>query len=74
MPKEARIIHCAAQHGRICLWAIVDDSVAMEDRVFRIYGTGNVFDVDLPLAYTGSVQLDGGALVLHVFEEGARNG
>lgn len=68
MPHGARVVHLAVQDGQVCLWAIVDPSAPPEPRHFSVLGTG-----DRTLAedstYVGTVLLDGGFDVLHVFEE-----
>jgi hypothetical protein len=50
------------------LWALVDPEAPLEARTFRIYGTGH----DVPDFYglfVGTVQLYGGSLIFHVFED-----
>lgn len=54
---------------RPMLWALVDAHGSPEARTFRTVGTGRDLVEDVPLRYVGTYQLDGGALVFHVFEE-----
>lgn len=67
MPRGAEIISCQAQNEQLCLWARVHPQAKMDDRVFRIYGTGH----QLP-SYWGdhihlaTVQIR--SLVWHVYE------
>lgn len=69
MPKGAKILTVQAQDGQACLWALVNaDEGEMETRDFVIYGTGHYVS-PLPGVYIGTVQMAGGRLVWHVFEE-----
>jgi len=68
MPTLCKIITVQMQHGKPCLWAIVNE----HDRISRlrtidIFGTGNPMD-NQERAYIGTIQQAGGALVWHVFE------
>lgn len=65
MPDAAAILHAEMQHGRLCLWALVDDSHANEDRVFRVFGTGHDTAMD-KIAHVSTVQ--DGPFMWHVFE------
>lgn len=73
MPKGARILSVGVQTDTICLWAMVDDREG--ETVYRrilIVGTGNpVFEAE-DGKFIGTVQLYGGRLVFHVFEEETR--
>lgn len=73
LPKGAQIVHVAAQGVPALggedpwVWALVDPSAQMEERHFRLAGTGH----DLPddgLTHVGSFMLAHGALVFHLFE------
>ncbi len=68
MLKGAKVISVAEQGGILCLWAEVDVSEPMEERVFRIAGTGHNLGGDEG-RYIGSVVCSGGALVWHVYEQ-----
>lgn len=80
MPKEAKILTVQPQMSRrittdnsppdeyLQLWAIVDPTALMSDRQISIYGTGHTMPKD-PGRYISTVQLQGGSLVLHVFEQ-----
>lgn len=51
-------------------WALVDPlEHIQEGRTFYIFGTGHRIEDHLRLKYVGTVQLHGGSLVFHVFEE-----
>lgn len=71
MPPGAQILTCQEQSGMPVIWAVVDSSAPMtERRRFRIFGTGQAFDLNWPndSAYVGTFQVMEGALVFHVFE------
>jgi hypothetical protein len=75
MPVGAKILHLAVQGETPTLWALVEvddfldeESRVYESRRFRIFGTGHHISTWDNLAYVGSYQLGGGALVFHVFE------
>lgn len=68
MPKGAEILCAQVQgEGAICVWALVDPKVEKEERMIVIYGTGHPV-TDLHCKYIGTVQMDGGSLIWHVFE------
>jgi len=71
MPVTAHVIHADAQHGTPTLWAIHSDPAASEPRRFYIFGTGHQFERTIDghhLGHRGSVLLQNGGLVLHIFE------
>lgn len=70
MPKGARILTVQTQNETPCLWAMVNPTEArIEKRKIYTHGTGHpVADDPDTLAYLGTYQLRGGALVFHVFE------
>ncbi len=67
MPAGAVVLSAAAQNGDICIWALVDRDAERNDRKFTVHGTGWVLP-DEPGKFIGTVLLDDGALVFHVFE------
>jgi hypothetical protein len=71
MPVTARVVHVAAQHGVPTVWALHSEPAASEPRRFFIFGTGHTFDRMIDghdLEHRGSVLLQSGGLVLHIFE------
>lgn len=68
MPVGAEILSLQSQRDAICLWAIVDPDAPKQVCRFRVYGTGHPLP-DEPGVFIGTVQLHGGSLVFHVFEE-----
>jgi len=66
MPKESTILKVDVQKGVPCLWALVDDANAHDNRYFYLYPTGA--EIDFGKKYIGSFQMLGGDLVFHLFE------
>jgi hypothetical protein len=69
MPAGAKLLSVQAQNNQTCLWAEVDTTMPMRSRSFIQVGTGRPLPGQLTLDYIGTVQLDGGELVLHVYED-----
>lgn len=68
IPKGARILTVATQHGVPTFWALVEPQAELETRVFVAYGTGHTLPDD-PGEYIGTAHdVDGSGLVFHVFE------
>ena len=68
LPEGAEILTAQMQYDNLCLWAAVDTNVGkMVNRQIEIIGTGHPIEA-AQRDYIGTVQIHGGALVLHVFE------
>src|SRR3990172_6797121 len=52
-----------------CLWALVNPEAPKEIRQFRMAGTGHPNEHSEKLTYIGTFQMEGGALVFHLFEK-----
>lgn len=66
----AKLLHFGVdQYGDVTLWILIDDEQAVEERNFRIYGTGRpIPEEDLQsLGYIGTAMTPAG-LVWHLFE------
>lgn len=70
MSLAATILCVQTQQGNPCIWAMVngEPNHPKETRKFNIYGTGHPLPDDFTMPYIGTYQLEGGALVFHVFE------
>lgn len=70
IPAGAKILTVQAQRNEIQLWAEVDPDAPVVTRHIDILTTGEGIDDELQAKRThlGTVQLDGGDMVLHVFE------
>lgn len=68
MPQGATILTVQTQHGKPCLWALVDENRPRSIRTFVSVGTGHEFPKALAHHYyIGTFQIEG-TLVFHVFE------
>lgn len=67
MPAGSQVLTAQSQHGRPCLWAEVDPDLRTESRRFVVKTTGEAFN-PRGLTYVGTVQVEGGLIVLHVYE------
>jgi hypothetical protein len=66
-PIGSQILCVQEQHGAPCIWMLCDPEKERELRVIEIVGTGHELD-ERDRMYIGTVQLSGGALVFHAFE------
>lgn len=69
LPAGAEILSVQTQNGEPQLWAVCDTDAVREDRILRIFGTGQPLPPYTELNFIDTFQLQGGALVFHVFEE-----
>lgn len=68
MPEGAEFLSLQVQHGRPQMWFRVDDSRPVRRQVFGICGTGkDIPDRVAAAPFLGTFQMEGGALVIHVF-------
>jgi hypothetical protein len=70
MPEGAEPLCVQVQNGDPCMWARVTVGNPPTTHHFRIAGTGQDLGSNVG-KHIGSVQLYGGALVFHVFADGA---
>ena len=69
IPKGTMILHVREQHGRPCIWALVETECELETRTFALTGTGTFIDFDTAKAvYLGTAFMDNGDFVFHIFE------
>lgn len=68
MPIGSEILCVQTQNGKPCIWAMVDPEKQKEFRNLEIFGTGHTINDKIDRIYIGTYQLNGGALVFHVFE------
>lgn len=67
LPVGAEILSVQVQFSTVQLWALVDTSQPKEKREIEIYGTGHPMH-DAERKFIGTVQLEEGRFVFHVFE------
>lgn len=65
--EDSQLLSVQIQGGKLCVWAMIDDSSPVGMVRFHIYGTGNVIPDDFKAPYLGTVQQNG--YVWHVFYE-----
>lgn len=69
IPQGYQILNVQEQGNILSLWALQDTEQPLIDVHFRLYVTGGEIDEPLEqLAYIGTVQLDEGSFVAHLFE------
>lgn len=69
LPLGARVLTAQVQHETICLWAeVADPEGKKERRTFNVVGTGHPIPNN-PGVYIGTVQMQEGRFVWHVYEE-----
>jgi hypothetical protein len=72
LPFDATVLSVQVQHARVVLWVEVATEDADSDkrftRAFQLRPTGIPYDTEPGEAFVGTVQLEGSALVYHVFE------
>lgn len=69
MPTRAEVLCVQLQRGEPCVWYRTPVEEKSYLRAFHTYGTGHPLPTNVALRYVGTYQLEGGALVFHVFEE-----
>ena len=68
VPEGAEILSVQTQNNVPCIWMLINPKETMFDiRTFFMVGTGNCFNQEGK--YVGTVQLDGGSSVMHIFEK-----
>lgn len=69
LPRGATLLHVDEQRGTPQLWAMVVPGRDKEKRTFVLLGTGHTSPHSPDsLKHIGTFQLEGGALVFHLFE------
>lgn len=68
IPEGARLLSVANQNDGIVLWALVDPRLPKAACIIRVYGTGHDV-IDDPGDFIGTVMLQGGKYVFHVFKD-----
>lgn len=76
MPEGAEILHVRVQGAceDVYVWALIDLKAPMSFRRFEVYGTGHpvkdIAEHSGGRKYIGTVMLQGGSLVYHIFDLG----
>lgn len=64
MPIGAELLKVDMQHGSVCIWVKVDDSLEKEKRTFKIYGTGHLIDVNRKTHSITTIICEGDTIVI----------
>jgi hypothetical protein len=70
MPAGARLLDVQTQAGEPQIWAICNPAATPVSRSFSLRGTGHDANGAEGAHYVGTFQLQGGALVFHLFDHG----
>lgn len=68
LPQGAKILCVQTQHNKVYIWALVDEAATPVPRKIQGCVTGHTLPNGVG-NYIGTVQLDGGEFVFHVFED-----
>lgn len=68
MPQGAEVLCVQMQGAQPCIWARVNTEAVPKPRDFQIFGTGHDASDTEGSRYVGTFQLNGGALVFHLYE------
>lgn len=72
MPGAARVLSAQTQRDGCFLWAVVEPDAPQRLIAVHIAGTGHPLPGDIDqFRYVGTMQISAGALVFHVFVNGA---
>lgn len=69
VPHGARMLCAREQYEQVCVWFICDPDAPKEKRGIAIAGTGHPAPEPQDAQYIGTASLQGGTLMLHVFEK-----
>ncbi len=70
MPIGARILGVMVHGEEVFLWALVNSDAVKQPRTFYAAGTGHALpDRAFEWTHLGSIQLDKGNLIFHIFED-----
>jgi len=67
--QGAKILTVQTQYDTLCIWAIVDTKQPIVERKIQVIGTGFSLPPALGI-YIGTIQLENGAFIGHVFDLG----
>jgi len=69
MPHDAKYLHVGSQGGCMYIWAEIDTESRTLEHTFEVFGTGHEMYVDMGVEreHVGSLIMNDGALVFHVY-------
>ena len=68
LPKDSMILDIQVQFDKPTMWVLVDTDADLEERYFKVLGTGFEFETVEELTHIGTIQMSAGVLVWHIFE------
>jgi len=72
MPQNAKILSVGKQNNKAYIWAMINESEKLEDKIFCLMGTGHPsYEDEKNLHFIGTFQLEennGSVFVGHLFE------
>ena len=68
MPSGAEILSVQNQMDKIIIYALVNETEVSVWRTFDLFATGEIIDDFFERKYIGTVQLEDGTSILHLFE------
>lgn len=70
MPANAKVLHLDSQNNFPYLWVELDTDEPYVKRNFMVIGTGHPIPKHvIKYSYVGSLKLDDGTVMIHVYEE-----
>lgn len=68
LTRGAEVLSAQMQRDVLCLWVLMDPDAVNVEREVTVAGTGHALTNDASKdIFVGTVQMEGGALVFHVF-------
>ena len=68
LPVDAQVLSVSERGGTAHMWILLSPEKKIEERHFRVIGTGRPIPDAANLRFVGTVLLSAGRLVWHVFE------
>ena len=68
IPQGATMLSVGVQDEMPMIWAVVDSEAPLTARRFRVAGTGHRLDLESTVQFIGTIQLENGRFIFHIFE------
>lgn len=68
MPQGAMTLSVLNQGEKLVVYAMVDPALSLRARKFRVFQTGQPFNMSVNYHFHGTVAFAGGEYIVHVFE------
>ena len=70
IPAESQILKIDVQNNKPCIWYLCNPENPMRIREISMFGTGHQINDNFTGQYLDTIQLEEGALVFHIFDNG----